>query len=483
MSKNANIDISFNNKPHLLSTLRSGKIESKSHFQRLFGHKNSLLVNESDSSERNGFFKSFSRVRNSTEQNMSETQSRIREAIEEKPFGLQMKMEQEIACMMDDYSRRIKTVESFIKENEFDFFDHRRSHSRHSHSKTLETPTKRNSFMISKLLIRRKGDSVQITKSEMANQDKKDKRVRVKPNYDFNFEFDGYTISVINFFSNQKHSMSLKELFNKTEQCFRLFYESSSQSLEEMTYRFKTLVDYDNSPHQDIIGKLFLTSASLINTHFKVSKLYKFMDESYQTRTFKRILVLKDRLTKVSQSELGKLNNRATSASKNFQINYGNASKQFSNTFYGSNPAKLNSRLRNDSASKTMTSPNKTSVRSTTVIDFLKAIYSIYHRLLEHIYQSRYHSIKQYVKQSNVVMHNVENLESKFRPRDKKEQNSQTTIQDALSQQPRNPFTRLKNLTLPHQDISSFNQMLHRYHSVLTENCNAYLKTFKKPMI
>lgn len=482
MIKNANLDLKFSNKPILFNTLLSGKKEQKSQFKRLFGHKDSIIINSSQSSEQNGFFRSRSRLPNSSDHLVSGTHSRIGELEEEKTFKIQMKLDQEIESLINDYSRKIKTVESYIKENDFDFFEHRKSISKHAQNKPLEASAKKNSFMISKLLIRRKGDSLQISRFENVSQDKKERKILAKANYDFNFEFDGYTISVINFLSNQKHSMSLRELFSKTEQCFRLFYESSSLSLEELTYRFKSLMDYDNSPHQEIINKLFLTSSSLLNTHFNISKLYKHMDETYQVRTFKRIMVLKDRLTKLSQSELGKMHSRATSASNKVKLNSSSQSKQFSKTFYGSNPSKLQNRLRHDSVSKTMPSPGRTSTKTSTVIDFLKAVYSIYHRLLEHIYQSRYTSIKQYVDQSKVVIHNVENLASKSRPRGTGETCSQPQVRDSSNQLPWNSFARLKNLTLPHQDISSFNQLLHRYHNVLTENCNSYLKTFKKPM-
>ena len=391
-------------------------------------------------------------------------------------------MDQEIDSLITDYSRKIKTVESFIKENDFDFFEHRRSSTKHSHNKPLEMPAKKQSFMISKLLIRRKADSLQISRSETAGQDKKEMKIWSKANYDFNFEFDGYTINVINFVSNQKHSMSLKELFSKTDECFRFYYEASNLSLEELTYQFKSLMNYDNSPHQDIINKLFLTPSALLNTHFNVCKLYKHMDETYQVRSFKRIMTLKDRLTKISKSELNKMNKRATSAIKEIKLDSGSKSKQFSNTFYGDTVPKILNRFKFDSIPKTLTLPSRRSTKTETVIDFLKVIYGIYQRLLEYIYQSRYASIKQYVNQSKLIIQNVEKLASKSCSLDTGEIEQQAKNRDRYNNLSRNSFTGLKNLTLPHQNISSFNQLLRRYHNVLTENCNVYLKTFKKPM-
>jgi hypothetical protein len=377
------------------------------------------------------------------------------------------------------YEKKMEELTEYIKENDYDFLDFRKNSMKARIVRNSNAEINKISQFTSKNRQKHKSEDINNVKIEKSHPTKNEHNFKVKNNYDFNLEFDGNTINIINFLLNQKYSISLRDFFLKITRFFLFFYQDSSASVEELTYKFKNLLDYEADQYQDVINKIFLTNSQLINTNFKVNKLYRYMEDNYQIKNFKRLLLFKDQIGgKCDKSK----NN--SSHSKIIQTRNFNFKKEVisQTVFFDSKHRrqKLSNVLKMDSFSRPSHTHSKALQKPTTIVDFLKSLYNISNRLVDHYYKNKFDQIKTCVEKGSSLIDKIDNLSTFVLIPGQKYTKTEASPKHKT---PQKSMMRIKNLNLPNQDISSFNQLLNRHHNVLTENCHSYLRIFKKSMI
>lgn len=397
--------------------------------------------------------------------------------ISEEVKSSRSEFNEKIEYIMNSHADDIKAVEKFVKANDNDFYDYRKEFKgikkdkRNSRVKQVD---------LSKIRFRNSTRLVRQVKTEPSSPAKQELNIM---GYEFNLEYDGTYISIFNFLSNHRQTLTLKEFFIKIETYFYLFHKNTNISLEELTVRFKNLIGFSTFPYKDLINKVFLNNMSLLNTNVKVSQLYAYVQTNYRDKDFKRLRALKNCLDKFSQSqgpmdhsrgqerlpELGMIVRRRNIA-LDIPVNL--------LTVQDKNLSKLQMHFRREAASRRFHPTQLSQQKPPTITECLKTLYSIFLRLMDDFYDKKSNSIHTYIEKIDKQLAQVDHLSVELY--EKLKQQVQSKIFDPRLVSPKPSMFKAGNLSLMSTNITKFNKILNRNYGVLSESCQSYLKNFKR---
>jgi hypothetical protein len=224
---------------------------------------------------------------------------------------------------------------------------------------------------------------------------------KVKNPFKFELIFDGKNITVTSFEMNMKPNIyTLPDFFEKLELFYNKFSEVTNHDPAVLTESFKLLVGFDQNSHRDIIERVFFGSKKFIRKSISKQLLMNFLAErqnlcnpskmvSRFIRSYKDKIALRSKMSLIETNKLGTKppnNDKDLMRKASLYDSSGQQKAQFG-------PRGSNLSLKQNESTSSMNFE----------IEFLRVMYFILNRLLNHFFKTKFRNIQKLSNASSEV--------------------------------------------------------------------------------